>query len=410
MGRTSMHMHELTAEERRRVVALQKEVGEWAGVTPGDVLIVRSPYRVCPLGAHVDHQLGEVTGMALDKSLLIAFCRHEQAVVEARSHQFPVTACVSLENPGAEPAGDWADYLRGAIHALRRDYDLTVGFRGVIDGYENVGGLSSSAAAGVAYLLALESTNSLTVSDEGNIELDRRIENDFIGLDNGILDQSSILLGRPRHLMHLDCQSGRSRLIPFGGEREFSVAVLFSGLRFPLSDSDYNRRVAECREAARHLLSAAGMDEAADPVLRSVPREVFRQYGHRLPEPLGRRAAHYFGEQERVHRGLDLWRGGDLEGFGRLMNESGRSSVENYECGNEYLRTAFRVLRECPGVYGARFSGAGFRGCCIGLARPEAEPEVAETSLRRYLEKHPDMEGEAEAYFCRSASGAALVE
>ncbi|MFO7955805.1 MAG: galactokinase family protein [Candidatus Brocadiia bacterium] len=405
-----MEFQELTEREQDRAAALRPEVAEWTGAAPEDVSLVRSPYRVCPLGAHVDHQLGEVTGMALDMSLLLGFSPQDDAVVQVRSHQFPGTASVSLTAPQTEPTGDWADYLRGAVHALRRDHDLRVGFRGIVDGYENVGGLSSSAAAGVAYLLALEKANGLSVTDEANIELDRRIENDYIGLNNGILDQSSILLSRPRHLMHLDCQTGQSRLIPFGGKHEFSVAVLFSGLRFPLSDSDYNRRVAECREAARRLLEAAGMEVPTVPVLRAVPPEAFDHYGEQLPEPLRRRAAHYFGEQERVHRGLELWRDGDLEAFGGLMDESGRSSVENYECGNDYLRTAFRVLRECSGVYGARFSGAGFRGCCIGLARPESEPRIAEQALREYLEEHPDMEGEAEVYFCRSAAGAALVE
>ncbi len=400
----------LTAEEQHRVVALRTEVAEWAGVCAARVQVVRSPYRACPLGAHVDHQLGEVTGMALDRSLLLAFVPTEEPVVTARSRQFSGEARVPLEAPGAAPAGDWADYLRGAVRALRGRGELERGFRGVVDGSLNVGGLSSSAAAGVAYLLALQSANGLWVSEEENIELDRRIENDFIGLNNGILDQSSILLGRPRHLMHLDCRTRRRRLLPLGGESDFCVAVLFSGLRSALSDSDYNRRVEECREAARLLLQAGGLESPPEPVLGDVPREVFERFGAALPEPLDRRAAHYFGEQERVRRGTELWRRGDLQGFGRLMNESGWSSVGNYECGNDYLRSAFRALHECQGVYGARFSGAGFRGCCIGLARPEAEAEIAEQALGRYLEAHPDMEGEAEVYFCRSAAGAGLVE
>ena len=119
---------------------------------------------------------------------------------------------------------------------------------------------------------------------------------------------------------------------------------------------------------------------------------------------------HFFAEQDRVRRGVELWKQGDLEAFGQLVNESGRSSIENYECGNAYLRTAYEVLRDCPGVYGARFSGAGFRGCCIGLARPECEEEIARAALSAYLEAHPDMEGKAEVYFCRPADGAGLLD
>ena len=127
------------------------------------------------------------------------------------------------------------------------------------------------------------------------------------------------------------------------------MAVLFSGLRVPLAQTDYNRRVGECRRAAELLLRAAGLPPVDVPHLRAVPEEVFAQYGAALPAPLRRRAAHFFGEQERVRRGMELWRRGDLAGFGRLVSESGQSSVENYECGNPYLRTAFEVLRDCPG-------------------------------------------------------------
>ncbi len=279
----------------------------------------------------------------------------------------------------------------------------------LVDGYDNVGGLSSSAAVGVAYLLALEAANGLDAGPEENIELDRRIENDYIGLRNGILDQSTILLSRRRQLMHLDCRDATHDLVPLGGG-DFVVAVLFSGLRTPLAQTDYNRRVGECRRATELLLREAGLPVPDPPVLRAVPEDVFERHGASLPAELRRRAAHFFSEQERVRRGLELWRAGDMAGFGRLVTESGRSSVENYECGNPYLRSAFEALRACPGVYGARFSGAGFRGCCIGLAEPGAEEEIGGRALRAYLRAHPDMEGRAEVYFCRSADGAGLIE
>jgi len=144
------------------------------------------------------------------------------------------------------------------------------------------------------------------------------------------------------------------------------------------------------------------------PVLGDVPDEVFRRHKASLPAVLQRRAEHYFGEQRRVRRGLELWQQGDAEGFGELMTASGRSSMENYECGNPYLRAAYDALRRCPGVYGARFSGAGFRGCCIGLAQPGREDEIAAAALDYYLRAHPDMAGRADVFFCRSAAGAAI--
>ncbi len=396
--------------EPERAAALKNELLRWAEVPPERVRVVRSPYRVCPLGAHVDHQLGEVTGMALDRALLLAFAPREDRRVVVRSRQFKPEVRLDLRRVPEEPAGDWADYLRGAVRALLERHQLRRGISAVVDGHDDVGGLSSSAAVGVAYLLGLEAANGLELSVEENIELDRMIENDFIGLNNGILDQSSILRGRRGSLMHLDCRSGEARLVEFGGGGDICIVVLFSGLRMPLAESDYNRRVAECRQAARRLLEEADRPVPDPPVLREVPPEVFRQYGARLPEPLRRRAAHFFGEQQRVHDGLRLWAEGNLEQFGELMNQSGRSSVRNYECGNEYLRSAWEVLRDCPGVCGARFSGAGFRGCCIGLTRDALEGPVVDDALERYLERHPDMKGKAKIYFCRPADGATVLD
>ncbi len=399
----------MTVDEGDRVRGLKSELARWASVPTDAVRVVRSPYRACPLGAHVDHQLGQVTGMALDLALLLAFAPRDDGRVLVRSRQFAGAVEFSSDDAPGGPMGDWADYARGAVFALRKTQPLRRGMTAIVDGHDNVGGLSSSAAAGVAYLLGLEAANGMALSPEENIELDRIIENDYVGLNNGILDQSSILLGRRDCLTHLDCRTGRSRPVPLGGGETVSVAVLFSGLRARLSETDYNQRVRECEAAAATLLEAAGLPAADRPHLRAVPREAFERYGRLLPERLRKRAAHFFGEQERVRRGVELWERGDLEGFGALVSESGRSSVENYECGNVYLRTAYEVLRDCAGVYGARFSGGGFRGCCIGLARPECEDEIAEAALSGYLAAHPDMEGQAEVYFCRSADGAAML-
>jgi len=393
-----------------RVPLLCRDFCGWAQVPESAVRVVRSPYRVCPLGAHMDHQLGEVTGIALDRALLMAFVARQDRLVAIRSRHFEGTAEFSLDSSLHVGAGDWADYARGAVRALRQGRALKCGMTALLDGHDNVAGLSSSAAAGVAYLLALEAVNGLDVSVAENVELQRVIENDYIGLDNGILDQSIILLGRPGHLIHVDCQTGQSIAVPLGGSQDVCVMVLFSGLRTPLTQTGYNERVGECREAAGRLLEEAGLRAPDMPYLRAVPPEVFVRYGHHLPGKLRRRAAHFFGEQERVRKGVELWRAGRLDELGRLMTESGRSSIENYECGNPYLRTAYEALRDAPGAYGARFAGGGFRGCCVAMLRPECQHEAGDVALSRYLRAHPDMEGKAQVYFCRSGPGAALME
>ena len=391
-----------------RTNSLIEKVARLAGVAPEAVCVVRSPYRACPLGAHVDHQLGEVTGMALDRAILFAFVPRPEPSVHVESNIFPGSIELNLPAVPPSPPGDWGDYLRGAVHALKSKYDLKHGLIGIVDGYEKVGGLSSSAAVGVAYLMALEKVNDLPVTDRENIELDRMIENEYIGLNNGLLDQSTILLSRKGRLMYLDCASGETELYSCEQADDLRIVVLYSGLENQLCDTDYNRRVAECEEAARLLLEKSATS-GEEPKLRSVPRPVFERHEKDLPDPLARRARHFFSEQRRVRRGIEVWQNGDLDTFGRLVTESGQSSVENYECGNRYLRGGWKALVETPRILGARFSGAGFRGCSIGLLNGEPPEEMAGEILDRYLQQHPDMGGKAEVYYCRPDDGARFV-
>ena len=116
------------------------------------------PYRVCPMGAHSDHQYGKITGLAIDKGVMIAYGPKKNGVVEMRSLQFPTRAQWHIRQVEEKPVGDWADYLRGATYALAKKYPLNVGICGVIEGTMPIGGLSSSAAVIIAFLLWQRST------------------------------------------------------------------------------------------------------------------------------------------------------------------------------------------------------------------------------------------------------------
>ena len=280
---------------------------------------------------------------------------------------------------------------------------------GVITGPWSEGGLSSSAAVGVAYLLALEDINGLKVTSEQNILLDQAIENDYLGLRNGILDQSGILLSQKDHLTVMDCATGSHRLIPAGAAADsWSILLAFSGLRQALTGTDYNRRVAECAETARILLAAAGRSEEP-PVLSCISETEYAAYQERLPAPLDRRAAHFFSETARVRAGVEAWQRGDLREFGRLMTASGESSIRNYECGSPPLIELYEILVRCPGVHGARFSGAGFRGCCIALVERVAAAQAAEEITRKYAERQPELVADAPVVIVHSDNGARKI-
>ena len=142
--------------------------------------------------------------------------------------------------------------------------------------------------------------------------------------------------------------------------------------------------------------------------LRDVPRSVFEQYGHLLPEPWRMRAQHYYTEQERVEQGVAAWRMGDLDTFGRLSFESGYSSIHTWETGSEELKTLYEIMRRTDGIYGGRFSGAGFKGCCMALIDPAFSEKVTEQVTREYLKAFPALKEKYSFHLCESADGASF--
>ena len=157
------------------------------------------------------------------------------------------------------------------------------------------------------------------------------------------------------------------------------------------------------------LLTWAGQPVPENPRLRMVSDEVYMEFGSRLPTPLDRRTRHFFTEVRRVRKGIAAWRAGDIQEVGLLMRESGASSVYNYESGCPQLIALYNILSECPGVYGARFSGAGFRGCCIGLSDPAYREEIRAFVDARYPAQHPNMAARYSVHFCKSDGPARVL-
>jgi galactokinase/galacturonokinase len=381
------------------------------GAARSDIRVVLSPYRICPLGAHVDHQLGRVSGMPIDRGIALAFAPGGGREVRLRSLDFHGEVIFSLDEVSARIEGDWGNYPRGAVRALQQAHGLSRGLDGVIGGSLPIGGLSSSAAAGVAYLMALGAVNGLNLTEDDLIKLDQHIENVYLGLNNGVLDQSVIVAGRKGRLLHVDCLLNERRALDAPqGMPAFEALVVHSGVTQALVTTGYNRRVAECEEAARGLLEMTGESMPERPRLRHAPRAAFEAYGERLPGPLRRRARHFFEENDRVAEGARAWTAGDLARFGALMNASGRSSIDNYECGSPPLIALYEILRDAEGVYGTRFSGAGFRGACVALIDPARREEVEGEVRRRYPERCPEYRGRFSIHACGTDDGARIVE
>lgn len=366
------------------------------------------PYRICPIGAHSDHNYGKITGLAIDKGIHIAYKPKQNGVIEMTSLQFEKRAQWHIAGTPSIKQNDWADYLRGVTIILSKKYPLSVGICGVIEGTLPIGGLSSSAAVTIAYLSALCAVNNIKLSPLEYISMAVKSENKYVGVSCGKLDQSCEVYSKKDHLLYLDTKDDSYELIPTHPKmKPYKIAIFFSGIERNLAGSKFNMRVDECRSAAYALKAYAGMEygKFEETFLRDVPREVYELYKDRLPEKWAKRAEHWFTEYDRVIRGAEAWRNGDLDTYGKLSFESGKSSIYNWETGSPELKTLYEIMTTTDGIYGGRFSGAGFKGCCMALIDPSYEEHIIEKVTNEYLKVFPDLKGKYSVHICESADG-----
>ena len=370
-----------------------------------------TPYRVCPIGAHSDHQLGKITGFAIDKGIHIAYGPKMNGVIEIASLQFPKRAQWHVASTPPEKQDDWADHLRGATIALSSRYPLRVGLCAIIDGELPIGGLSSSAAVIITFLSALCKLNHIVLSPAELIEISKEAENHYVGVSCGKLDQSCEVYCRKEHLLYMDLQDDTYELIPQSPHiKPYEIAIFFSGLDRSLAGSKFNMRVDECRSAAYALKAFAGLEygKFEDTNLRDVPYEVYAQYKDKLPANWAKRAEHWYTEFDRVQRGAEAWRQGGIEEFGRLCFASGKSSIENWETGSPELVKLYEIMTHTKGIYGGRFSGAGFKGCCMALIDPAYEEAILQAVRAEYLDAFPHLADKYSAHICHTANGVTL--
>ena len=368
-----------------------------------------SPYRVCPLGAHVDHQHGLVTGFAIDKGVDLWFTPTDDGSVRMVSKTFDGTVEFNVTQGTMVREKHWGDYVRGAKYALKKRFALKRGIEGVIQGSLPVGGLSSSAAVLIAYVMAFAKANNIELAPMEVVRVASEAEREYIGLNNGILDQACIALGKKEGLLFLDCDSNEYRIIKRNPDMpDFEIGIFFSGLTRSLVNSDYNLRVYECKTAAWNVLAYTDqpLKTFDKTFLRDIPKATFEKCRIAMPQRFARRAEHFYSEYRRVRQGVTAWESGNIKLFGKLCFDSCESSIHNYECGSPELIAIYEIMRTLPGVYGGRFSGAGFKGASVAIVDPTYKKEIEAELTRRYLEQFPEYEHTFKVYFVKPDNGA----
>ena len=337
-------------------------------------LIARAPGRVNLIGEHTDYNDGFVLPMAIDRSVWIALRPRDDRRIRLHSLDFDETAEFDLD-PLAHDGGGWADYVRGIGWSLRRaGHALTRGWEGVVAGNVPRGaGLSSSAALELAAARAFAGVSGLSWDPAAMARLAQRAENEWVGVNCGIMDQMISAAGIRGHCLLIDCRSLETRAVPLPPST--AVVILDTGTRRGLVHSAYNERRAQC-EAAAALFGV--------PALRDVDEDTFASRAHELDPDTRRRARHVITENARTLRAAEALERGDANEVGWLMDESHRSLRDDFEVSREELDTIVALARSQPGCHGARMTGAGFGGCAVALVEAERAVRIAGDVAHRY--------------------------
>ena len=217
------------------------------------------PYRISPLGAHVDHQLGVINGLAIDKGIHIAYGAKQNGVIELASLNFPKRAQFHVNAVPEVKVGDWADHLRGATKILNEKYKLRVGLCGVIEGALPIGGLSSSAAVIISFLSALCKVNHIHLEPMEMIMMAKAAESQYVGVSCGKLDQSCEVLSKKNNLLYLDTKDDSFELIPTNPEMkpynyaeriEYEVTKAYLK-EFPALEEKYSVHMCESADGVK---------------------------------------------------------------------------------------------------------------------------------------------------------------
>jgi galacturonokinase len=386
----------------------------YAALYPSDptlpYFLVRVPLRLAPLGAHSDHQGGTVTGFTIDRFIHLFGQLVHSPEISVASMNFDRQSSVLFESIPPSIPGDWCNYARGAVSALQTSFGkLSNGFRGVVFGEMPIGGLSSSAAVTLAYLAALEHVNHIKLTPLERIMHVRAVENGYLGLHNGILDQSVIVSSVEGALTVIDCSKHSiASVAQRQSQVPWEILVVYSGLSRQLTATPFNQRVAECREAARELLDLLGRTPSDVPRLGEVTYDEYRRLEDKLSAVSRKRARHFFSEAARVKEGVQLWEAGDMQRFGELVTQSGNSSIVNYESGSPALISLYEILSGISGVYGTRFCGGGFQGCSLALIDPRKRYAVVEQLHEQYAARHPEVIPEYSVHLCSTSNSISL--
>ena len=344
-----------------------------------------APGRINLIGEHTDYNGGHVFPASISFGTYALGVKRDDQMIRFYSKNFPDEGIIecSLSDLAFDQSDGWANYPKGmflltkaAGHQIVHGADILY--------YGNIphgAGLSSSASIELATGVLLKGLYDLQTDTISMVKLGQKVENEYIGVGSGIMDQFAIGMGKKDHAILLDCRTLDYTYAPFV-LKEHDVIIINTNKQRTLAGSKYNERRAQCEEALGDLqkeLSIASLGE--------LTAEAFEAHQHLIRDEINRkRARHAVYENARTLKALEKLRGDDLAGFGKLMNESHMSLRDDYEVTGLELDTIVQAAWEQDGVLGARMTGAGFGGCAIAIVEKDRTDSFKERVNAVYRE------------------------
>ena len=352
----------------------------------GEIRTYFAPGRVNLIGEHTDYNGGHVFPCALTIGTYGVVRKREDRVLRFYSMNFEQLGVItsSLDDLKPDPAADWTNYPKGVIWAFgETGMEITQGMDLLLYGnIPNGSGLSSSASVEVLTGYILKDLYGCQVTNQDIALIGQYSENKFNGVNCGIMDQFAIAMGKKDHAIFLDTATLEYTYAPIV-LKDAKIVISCSNKKRGLGDSKYNERRAECEKALEELQQYAGISSLGD-----LSEEEFEKYkGAIKDEDRMKRAKHAVYENQRTIHAVEALKNGDLEQFGKLMNESHVSLRDDYEVTGIELDTLAEEAWKVDGVIGSRMTGAGFGGCSVSIVKNDAVDTFIEQVGKAYLEK-----------------------
>lgn len=341
------------------------------------------PGRVNLIGEHIDYNGGKVMPCAISLGTYLAISKNKDKLLRFHSLNFPETIELHLQESYSKTGKTWFNYPLGVINELLQEGNMVSGLDMLFMGNLPIGsGLSSSASIEVLTAFALSQLFGMKISNKDIALMGKKVENEFIGVNSGIMDQFAVVMGKKDKAILLDCDSLEYEYLPFE-TGEYILAIINSNKQRRLADSKYNDRFAECGKVLKALKKELNVTNLCDIHLNT-----FEEHRHLIDDPvLDKRALHVISENFRVGEAKDALKANDLASFGKLMYASHQSLKDWYEVTGKELDSIVEFCKTYEDCIGARMTGAGFGGCAIALVKENKFDDFSSRLTSNYEEK-----------------------